>query len=462
MIETEVTSAHHQLGDPDLLLFARDAQLAAKKCDMRLTGVYVDHPAQLVLVDLRLARDLLEERLLVSNRPRHSISSSDRWRGSLSVTKESWFGIPASQHWYDITAANAAADGYVTVQPEDDAGLRACAASLKCFIPVGFDWRLSAEDNAHAVLTVINRVLSDTGADRVDILAHSQGGLIANALVHESDAKGKIYRIVSLGTPYLGAPKLLSELLFAEPCQFQVTKAGITRCIIDPGLVQGLLQNFPGALELAPSAAYDQAYKGGGAVVESDGTGTTALGFPASMQAIDAMLEDPPAGTALQPENGAMLAAAEQMHTNDDAWSPLDTSVGLLRMIGYDAGDGQCSTSPCSMTSVNASGTLLSVDLTPDPSDGDHVPSSLWGSGDGTVPLLSAALYNPAAGFDERGGAHNEYWCGVSHLGLAQVTAVWTAAEAYFEGTMTPQSDTVGQRCPGGGLGSVGALGLVS
>ena len=77
--------------------------------------------------------------------------------------------------------------------------------------PVGLDWRLSATTNARRVLTIINKVITLTGTDRVDILAHSQGGLVAEAIAHDNASAGKIYRIVTLGTPYLGAPKMLSR-----------------------------------------------------------------------------------------------------------------------------------------------------------------------------------------------------------------------------------------------------------
>jgi hypothetical protein len=103
-------------------------------------------------------------------------------------------------HWYDVALANAARSGY-TVAPSDDAGgLAACAGTRRCFVPVGIDWRLSAKVNASRVISIIDAVLQVTGSDRVDIIAHSQGGLIAEAITHDSAATGRIYRIVTEGT----------------------------------------------------------------------------------------------------------------------------------------------------------------------------------------------------------------------------------------------------------------------
>jgi pimeloyl-ACP methyl ester carboxylesterase len=118
-------------------------------------------------------------------------------------------------HVYDMAAQNATDGGYKVVQPADTASMATCAP--RCFIPVGFDWRLSAAVNARTLLTEIESVLAATHSDRVDILAHSQGGLVVNALVHQPASVGKIYRVVTLGTPFLGAPKATAELVWSEP-----------------------------------------------------------------------------------------------------------------------------------------------------------------------------------------------------------------------------------------------------
>ncbi|MGH9207738.1 MAG: hypothetical protein ACRD1G_14485, partial [Acidimicrobiales bacterium] len=80
----------------------------------------------------------------------------------------------------------------------------------------------------------------------------------------------------------------------------------------------------------------------------------------------------------------------------------------------------------------------------------------------GTVPLLSASLYNPADGFDDRGSGRDMYWCGLSHMGLAQDTAVWQAAEAYLEGSISYATDVLGAACPDGSLGTVAGLSMVN
>ncbi len=177
--------------------------------------------------------------------------------GVLTSTTGSFFIWSDTGHYYDITAQNAALSSYTVVRSLDPAGLAACTKIKRCFVPVGVDWRRSSEENALRVLSVIQQIIAVTGSDRVNILAHSQGGLIANAIVRQPESVGHIYRIVTLGTPFLGAPRMLKVLLFADPCIIK-TKPFIG-CPIDPGVVQQLAVNYPGAAELMPSRAYFKA-----------------------------------------------------------------------------------------------------------------------------------------------------------------------------------------------------------
>jgi len=137
--------------------------------------------------------------------------------------------------------------------------------------------------------------------------------------------------------------------------------------------------------------------------------------------------------------------------------------VGLLRMIGYDANDatpncpGGSACDPQIILAPASGDTIISA-FNP---DGTMASPPVPGDGDGTVPLLSANLYNPANGFDYRGDGRDMYWCGLSHQGLAQDTAVWQSAEAYLEGQVSYATDVLGAACSGGGLGTIANLNLI-
>lgn len=65
-----------------------------------------------------------------------------------------------------------------------------------------YDWRLNNAVNAER----LKKFIDDLGASRVDIVAHSMGGLIASRYIADGNGS-KIRRLITLGTPYLGAPK---------------------------------------------------------------------------------------------------------------------------------------------------------------------------------------------------------------------------------------------------------------
>ena len=362
--------------------------------------------------------------------------------GSVSASGGTFFWtVSKTLHFYDITAENAQLSGYTVAHSDNANGLGACAGVRRCFVPIGFDWRRSAEFNADRVLDVIDAVLAITGSDRVDILAHSQGGLVANAVVHSSRSIGKVYRIVTLGTPFLGAPKVAAILLDGQ-CAFADLPFG-GGCPIPAQILQQLASTFPGTAELEPSRAYFRAAVPIGPPLFSN---TTPL------DASQAML-------ALNSAEHGLIGGAETWHNAVDKWSPLDANVRLLRMVGYAAatqGDVECTTAPCNgqQARVNPSGTIVAANTTPYDAPG-------YGDGDGSVPLFSASLYDPQSNFDDRGGAHDMYWCSYSHMGLAHSTAVWQASKQYLEGTSDPSRDSIGAMCPYGGAGTVATAGLV-
>lgn len=359
--------------------------------------------------------------------------------GAIDFTNPVHDGFHAPQHVYDVTVENLKNSGYPEVNPNDDPALLTCSHTERCFIPVGVDWRKSAAFNAARILSVIDHVVALTGTDRVDILAHSQGGLIVNALVHMPSAAGKIYRVVTLGTPWLGAPKLLAALLYAEPCLAPLILGG---CALDPDAAQQLIKDYPGAAELNPSCAYFAA------TVYSPLIDGVVNGAPISMTCAQAQAFEAQRITA-DPLNRdtSLLKQAEAFHDSVDSWAPVDPSVQLARMIGYDAAesDQACVSAPCDQAGSghyvpSGKSTISAIDA--------HTGSLYYDDGDGTVPLNSANVYDPATSFDDRNGASDQYFCAVSHQGLAQNTTVWEFAQFFLEGETTYTHDAVRLGCP--------------
>ncbi len=69
-----------------------------------------------------------------------------------------------------------------------------------------YDWRLDFTQNA-AILRALVEQLAPTPADKVDIVAHSQGGLVVRTYLSLNAGNERIGKIIYLGTPHLGSTK---------------------------------------------------------------------------------------------------------------------------------------------------------------------------------------------------------------------------------------------------------------
>ena len=63
-----------------------------------------------------------------------------------------------------------------------------------------YDWRKSNADSAEKLKEKIDKILTDTGAEKVDLVAHSMGGLVAKKYIAENGGN-KIDQLIFIGTP---------------------------------------------------------------------------------------------------------------------------------------------------------------------------------------------------------------------------------------------------------------------
>ena len=66
------------------------------------------------------------------------------------------------------------------------------------------------ERSGQRLSATIDRILAETGADRVDVVAHSMGGLVARACLRLREGRG-VGRLITLGTPH-GGTAIFSRL----------------------------------------------------------------------------------------------------------------------------------------------------------------------------------------------------------------------------------------------------------
>jgi pimeloyl-ACP methyl ester carboxylesterase len=109
-----------------------------------------------------------------------------------------------------------------------------------------YDWRLDLDEAARRLRSVIER----TGAGGpVDIVAHSQGGLVARSYLLQHPGDERVGTVVYLGTPHFGAPKAYSVLRGFNDL---ITLYGWDLSGIAPETQAFVSQNFPAVYQLLP------------------------------------------------------------------------------------------------------------------------------------------------------------------------------------------------------------------
>ena len=114
-----------------------------------------------------------------------------------------------------------------------------------------YDWRLSLEDSA----AKLDAQISDWKYKQVTLVGHSMGGLLARVYVSDPDRAAKVDKVITVGTPYWGAPAITLNMRGGFlPGDFH-----IGNLYADLPVVADIIRNSPGSMQLLPSEAYFQA-----------------------------------------------------------------------------------------------------------------------------------------------------------------------------------------------------------
>ena len=158
-------------------------------------------------------------------------------------------GSPAiNQHFYDLLANEFIAQGYIENE------------TLFAF---PYDWRYGVSGvyddgntNVDLLKNKINEILSQTRASKIDIVAHSNGGLLVKKYVMdnftEDNATHKINKAVFVGVPNTGAPKAIKALLQGDDYGVKIGPVGV----LSEKEMKKIAKNMPVAYDLLPSENY--------------------------------------------------------------------------------------------------------------------------------------------------------------------------------------------------------------
>jgi len=109
-----------------------------------------------------------------------------------SWEKDGKWKIDPIFHTYDNLCEEFLANGY-----EDG----------KNFFVFPYQWRNSNIENAKILRDAVNVAKEKAGRPKVDIVAHSMGGLLAREYIESNYYESDIDQLITLGTPHNGAPK---------------------------------------------------------------------------------------------------------------------------------------------------------------------------------------------------------------------------------------------------------------
>ncbi|PJA87631.1 MAG: hypothetical protein CO140_03295 [Candidatus Moranbacteria bacterium CG_4_9_14_3_um_filter_40_7] len=127
-----------------------------------------------------------------------------------------------------------------------------------------YDWRKSVEDVAQSgtlyfdgamklATAELKNLAENSQNKKVTIIAHSNGGLLAKAIMQElekSGEAGKVDKIILVGTPQMGTPLAILSMLYGYD------ESALFGTLISQSEARTLAENMPGAYGLLPSEKY--------------------------------------------------------------------------------------------------------------------------------------------------------------------------------------------------------------
>ena len=248
----------------------------------------------------------------------------------------------------------------------------------KTLMEVPYDWRLDIRDEIARLDTTITEVLSESPSGKVNIVAHSMGGLLVKEYLAGLADVSFVDKVILAGVPQLGAPESFKSLNYGDNMGFEFGFIDI----LNPDRIKIISQNMPAVYELLPSRRYVDI--NGGYVKDFRGESTQILTYDETNDFMTADTNDS--------RNPTLLSSADDFH------STLDIQAVNAPEIYNFAG---CR-NPETVAGINIY------------ADGEF--DLVSGPGDGTVPLTSAV--NLAGGFTNFFVSHAE--TGIDHLGLVK------------------------------------------
>ena len=263
-----------------------------------------------------------------------------------------------------------------------------------------YDWRKDISLTALLLDQKINEIKNQTGSEKVDVVSHSMGGLVARNYIADANRAQNVRKLFTLGTPHLGAENTFLTLLYGT-C---LSKPGIPTfpvCFgVSPSETKDVIQNMLGAYQIAPTQEYFTFYSGSdnshpvpfndSSDVDNNGV-MGALNYAQTKELLTNL-----------GYNTSLYSSSETFHALDNA---IDITNGVDVIIL--AGSG-----------IDTVGQIIEKNIIN--FAGIKIPKKdiIIINGDDTVPLFSASLEDKENNLSIKGAAKN-YYIKQNHSNLA-------------------------------------------
>lgn len=264
-----------------------------------------------------------------------------------------------------------------------------------------YDWRLDIAVSSNLLKNKINEIKEGSGMAKVDIVAHSMGGLVAKKYI-EDYGQNSVDKFIDIATPHLGAPKAAKILMYGDNLDIRlVDLTFVDTAILNPFEIKKISQNMPAIYQLLPSREYlnttDAIYSSYIADMDDvDHNGVSgSLNYDESAQ----LLQN-------SGRNGYLMDTNDALHNQIDNFDPTEYGVRAYNIIGCR----QPTIGKIYILNKETSGYEYRIKYI---------------SGDGTVPLRSAeGLNNIESKYYTVGAEHSKMpsFTGIKELivGIAQ------------------------------------------
>ncbi|MDE2079301.1 MAG: hypothetical protein KGI73_02835 [Patescibacteria group bacterium] len=314
---------------------------------------------------------------------------------------------------------------------------------------------------------VVGDMASSSATGKIAIVAHSNGGLIAKALMQKLAADGKsnlVDKLILVGSPQWGTPSALDATLHAD--NFSMFPSFVVR----PATARAVMANMLDPYDLLPSAAYFSNVASPVAVFSA--TGTPSAGFASAYGAtitasspLMQFLEDAASldaglggdGDIRTPEalRADLVGAAQTDHDALDSWTPppglsVTAIAGWGQMTSSGLSYWSASTTECTRVGIFTNQCTAVPTLF-------HAPI-LTQDGDGTVVSPSAIGDIDNAFYFNAKDYTNQKLGDIFHQDLTSATPVQSLLLDLFQGINSSIFSFVSTTTPTGGLNPLSVI----